>query len=190
MTIRTSAIVFLMMFAAGCAKHPAAPATNRTATSTPQNAAPVFKLTSSAFKDGERIPRGYTCDGANVSPPLEWSGAPKTAQTLAIIADDPDAPSRTWVHWVVYNLSAENIGIVESLPQDENLKAGGFQGKNDFEKIGYGGPCPPSGTHRYFLKIYAIDMELPLKAGAMKADVEKAMDGHVVGQAQLMGTYR
>ena len=188
--MRATAIAFLIVFAAGCAKQPAAPNTNPTGTATPQTAAPVFKLMSSAFKEGERIPRAYTCDGVNVSPPLEWSGMPKTAQTLAIIADDPDAPGGTWVHWVLYNLSAENMGFVENLPQDENLKAGGFQGKNDFEKIGYGGPCPPSGTHRYYFKIYAIDMDLPLKAGATKADVEKAMAGHVVAQAQLMGTYR
>jgi Raf kinase inhibitor-like YbhB/YbcL family protein len=190
MKMRISAIALLMMFAAGCARHPAAPPPNPASTPTPQNAAPVFKLTSSAFKEGERIPRGYTCDGANVSPSLEWSGVPKTARTLAIIADDPDAPSGTFVHWVVYNLSAENMGIVENLPQDGELKAGGFQGKNDFEKTGYGGPCPPSGTHRYFFKIYALDAELPLKAGATRAEVENAMAGHILAQAQLMGTYR
>jgi Raf kinase inhibitor-like YbhB/YbcL family protein len=93
------------------------------------------------------------------------------------------------VHWVLYNLPADNIGIVESMPAAENLVAGGFQGTNDFRKIGYGGPCPPSGTHRYFFKIYAVDGELPLKAGATKAELEKAMEGHVVGQAQLLGTY-
>ena len=154
-----------------------------------QNAKDI-KLSSTAFKDGEPIPRQYTCDGVNVSPPLEWSGVPKSAKTVAIIADDPDAPAGTWVHWVLYNLPAENIGMVENLPATDNLKAGGFQGKNDFEKIGYGGPCPPSGTHRYFFKTYALDVELPLKAGATKAELEKAMEGHIVGQAQLMGTYR
>jgi Raf kinase inhibitor-like YbhB/YbcL family protein len=188
--MRISAIALLMMFAAGCARHPAAPPANPAGTPIPQNAAPVFKLTSSTFKEGEKIPRGYTCDGANVSPSLEWSGVPKNARTLAIIADDPDAPSGTFVHWVVYNLSAENMGIVENLPQDGELKAGGFQGKNDFEKTGYGGPCPPSGTHRYFFKIYALDAELPLKAGATRAEVENAMAGHILAQAQLMGTYR
>jgi len=136
------------------------------------------------------IPRQYTCDGINVSPPLEWSGVPETAKTLAIIADDPDAPSGTWVHWVLYNLPAENIGLVENLPLTESLKAGGFQGRNDFEKIGYGGPCPPSGTHHYVFKIYALDSELDLKGGATKADLLKAMEGHVVLQGQLTGTYR
>lgn len=149
-----------------------------------------IKVTSVAFKEGQPIPRQYTCDGINISPPLEWSGVPKTAKTIAIIVDDPDAPARTWVHWVLYNLSAENIGFVENMPTTENLKAGGFQGKNDFGKIGYGGPCPPSGSHRYFFKVYALDTELPLKAGATKAEVEKAIEGHVVSQGQLMGVYR
>jgi Raf kinase inhibitor-like YbhB/YbcL family protein len=188
--MRVSLILLLIMFAAGCAKQPAAPARDAARTSTPQSTAPVFKLISSAFKDGDPIPRQYTCSGVNVSPPLEWSDVPKTAKTLAIIADDPDAPAGTWVHWVVYNLPADTMGIVENLPQDENLKGGGFQGKNDFEKIGYGGPCPPSGTHRYYFRIYALDGDLPLKAGVTKTDVEKAMDGHILGQTQLMGTYK
>ena len=114
---------------------------------------------------------------------------PRTAKTIAIVCDDPDAPGGTWVHWVLYNLPADNIGLVENLPATENLKAGGFQGKNDFGKIGYGGPCPPSGTHRYFFKIYALDSELPLKGGATKAELMKAMEGHIIVQGQLMGTY-
>ena len=149
-----------------------------------------IKLTSAAFKDGQQIPGPYTCDGVNISPPLEWSGVPKTATTVAIIVDDPDAPSGTFVHWVLYNLPAENIGLVENVPASENLKAGGFHGKNDFGKFGYGGPCPPSGTHRYFFKIYALDSELSLKAGATKAELMKAMEGHIVLEGQLMGTYR
>jgi len=126
----------------------------------------------------------------NISPPLEWSGVPKTARTSAIIVDDPDAPAGTWVHWVIYNLPADNIGMVENAPPTGEIKGGGLQGENDFRKIGYGGPCPPSGTHRYFFKIYALDSDLPLKAGATRADVEKAMQGHIVAQGQLMGTYR
>ncbi len=148
-----------------------------------------IKLASAAFKDSQQIPGPYTCDGVNISPPLEWSGVPKTATTVAIIVDDPDAPSGTFVHWVLYNLPAENMGMVENVPASENLKAGGFQGKNDFGKFGYGGPCPPSGTHRYFFRIYALDSELPLKAGATKAEVIRAMEGHLVLQGQLMGTY-
>src|SRR6185312_14968422 len=115
---------------------------------------------------------------------------PKTAKTVAIIAEDPDAPAGTFVHWVLYNLPADNIGVVENVPLTDTLKVGGFQGKNDFEKIGYGGPCPPSGTHRYFFKLYALDTELPLQTGAGKADVEKAMAGHILAQTQLIGTYR
>jgi len=190
MNLRAGSIALLMLFAMACAKRPATTTQNPPTRQSPENTPEAMKLISSAFTEGQPIPRPYTCDGVNVSPPLEWSGVPKTAQTLAIIADDPDAPAGTWVHWVLYNLPAANIGMVENLPQDATLKAGGFQGKNDFEKIGYGGPCPPSGTHRYFFKIYAIDTELPLKAGATKAEVEQAMSGHVVAQAQLMGTYR
>jgi Raf kinase inhibitor-like YbhB/YbcL family protein len=173
----------------GCAGHLETGAQNPPATPVQEKSSGI-QLTSGAFKEGQPIPQQYTCDGVNISPPLEWSGVPKTAKTIAIIADDPDAPAGTWVHWVVYNLPAENIGLVENLPATENLKAGGFHGKNDFEKVGYGGPCPPSGTHRYFFKIYALDGELPLKAGATKTDLEKAMAGHIVAQGQLMGTYR
>ena len=159
-------------------------------TGTPKVEKPEIKLTSAAFNEGQPIPRTYTCDGVNVSPPLEWSGVPKTAKTLAVICDDPDASPDTWVHWVLYNLPANNIGLVESMPATEKLLAGGFQGTNDFKKIGYGGPCPPSGTHRYYFKIYALDGELPLEAGATKAELLKAMEGHILLQGQLMGTYR
>jgi len=180
----------LILLAAGAACTQARkPATDSTPTPA-QAATASFTITSPAFKEGQRIPRQYTCDGVNVSPPLEWTSVPKSARTLAIIADDPHAPAGTWVHWVLYNLPADNIGFVENLPSTEQIKGGGFQGRNDFKQIGYGGPCPPSGTHRYVFKIYALDTELPLKAGATKADVENAMAGHTVGQAQLMGTYR
>src|SRR5712664_425158 len=196
MLTRTRILTLLMsLVLLGCANRPPASATRpqpsvqMPATNSPQDKKMSIQVTSVAFKEGQPIPRQYTCDGVNVSPPLEWAGAPKTAKTIAIIADDPDAPSGTWVHWVLYNVPAENIGMVENLPATESLKAGGFQGKNDFGNIGYGGPCPPSGTHRYFFKIYALDSELPLKAGATKADLEKAMEGHIVAQGQLMGTY-
>jgi Raf kinase inhibitor-like YbhB/YbcL family protein len=149
-----------------------------------------FTLTSTAFKEGQSIPRQHTCDGVNVSPALEWSGAPPSAKTFAIICADPDAPSGTWVHWVLYNLPSDRIGLVENVPATEKVPGDGLQGTNDFQKIGYGGPCPPSGTHHYFFKLYALDAELALKAGATKAEVLKAMEGHIVGQTQLMGTYR
>jgi Raf kinase inhibitor-like YbhB/YbcL family protein len=183
-------VVLVSLALIGCANR-TPPATQPSGNNSPKPDKAEIKLTSAAFKDGEPIPRAYTCDGVNISPPLEWSGVPKSAKTIAIVCDDPDAPGGTWVHWVLYNLPADNIGLVENLPATETLKAGGFQGKNDFGKIGYGGPCPPSGTtHRYFFRIYALDSELPLKAGATKAELMKAMEGHVVMQGQLMGTYR
>ena len=178
---------FLILLFLGCAKRQP---TAQPPANTPKTDKAEIILTSVAFKEGQSIPRPYTCDGVNVSPSLEWSGIPKTARTLAIVADDPDAPGGTWVHWVLYNLPADNIGLVENLPATETLKAGGFQGKSDFGKIGYGGPCPPTGTHRYFFRIYALDSELPLKAGATKSQLMKAMEGHIIVQGQLMGTYR
>ena len=189
MNLRAGSIVLLMMFAVACTKPPAATTPNPPTAQTPPGATAAIKLTSSAFADSQPIPRQHTCSGINISPPLEWTGIPKSAKTIAIVADDADAPGGTWVHWVIYNLPADTIGMVENLPTTEDLKGGGFQGKNDFEKIGYGGPCPPSGTHRYFFKLYAIDTELPLKAGATKAELEKAMAGHVLAQGQLIGTY-
>jgi len=182
-------IILLGLALMACAKRPQTTAQSA-ATNIPKDNKPEIKLASTAFKEGESIPRAYTCDGVNISPPLEWSGVPKTAKTLAIVCDDPDAPGGTWVHWVLYNLPADNIGLVENLPANDNLTAGGFQGMNDFQKIGYGGPCPPSGTHHYNFRIYALDSDLPLKAGATKAETMKAMEGHIVLQGQLMGTYR
>jgi Raf kinase inhibitor-like YbhB/YbcL family protein len=179
-------LVLILLALPGCGSRPKV-------TNTPSQVntvKPEIKLTSVAFNEGQQIPRTYTCDGVNVSPPLEWSSVPKTAKTLAISCEDPDAPGGTWVHWIIYNLPADNIGLVENLPASEDLKAGGFQGKNDFGKIGYGGPCPPSGTHHYFFRMYALDSELPLKGGATKADLMKAIEGHILMQGQLMGTYR
>ena len=143
-----------------------------------------MQVTSSAFSEGGKIPPIYTCDDQNVSPPLEWTGVPTNTVSLALIMDDPDAPSGTWVHWVLYNLPS---GLT-SLEQGKN--GGGTEGKNDFSKIGYGGPCPPKGSnHRYFIKIYALDTQLELKAGATKAQLENAMKGHILAQGQLMGRY-
>jgi len=186
-TILSVAVITLLLI--GCTSRPQPVAQQPSPADKPNDNNGGIKLTSSAFKEGQPIPATYTCKGVNISPPLEWSGMPKTARTIAIIADDPDAPSGTWVHWVLYNLPADIIGLVENLPPTESLKAGGLQGKNDSGRIGYDGPCPPSGTHRYFFKIYALDAELPLKAGATKAEVEKAMAGRIVAQGQLMGTY-
>ena len=183
-------VVAMLQALSGCRGTAPQSQANSVSPKPPSAAEPQLTVNSVAFKAGTAIPRQYTCDGINISPPIEWSGTPGTARTIALIADDPDAPAGTWIHWVLYNLPAENIGLVENLPASENLKAAGLQGRNDFKQIGYGGPCPPSGTHRYFFKIYALDAELPLKAGATRGELEKAMAGHIVAQGQLMGTYR
>ncbi|MFB3926684.1 MAG: YbhB/YbcL family Raf kinase inhibitor-like protein [Syntrophales bacterium] len=149
-----------------------------------------MEIKSPAFKQGEMIPAKYTCDGPNVSPPLEWSGAPPATKSFALISDDPDAPSGTWVHWVVYNIPPASTKIPENIPPEKNFPGGGKHGTTDFRRIGYGGPCPPSGTHRYFFKLYALDSMLDLPAGATKAELLKAMKGHVLAEAELMGKYK
>jgi Raf kinase inhibitor-like YbhB/YbcL family protein len=150
-----------------------------------------FKLTSSAFENGATIPKQFTCDGTDLSPALEWSGAPEKTKSFSLIVDDPDAPVGTWVHWVLYDLPADAKQLGEGVAKEEQLANGAQQGRNDFRRIGYGGPCPPAGpAHRYFFKLYALDAMLNLKAGASKADVEKAMAGHVLAQAALMGRYK
>ena len=151
----------------------------------------AMQLTSTAFSEGHPIPTKHTCDGQDASPPLKWGGAPAATKTLALIADDPDAPAGTWVHWVLWNLPAGTTELAEGLPRSESLPNGGKQGVNDFKRSGYGGPCPPAGKpHRYFFKVYALDIPLELKADATKKEVERAMIGHILAQGQLMGTYQ
>ncbi len=153
-----------------------------------------LSLTSAAFDAGNRIPELYTCDGTNMSPPLSWSGTPPEAKSLALIIDDPDAPDpaapqRTWVHWVLYNIPPS----VSELPQGvlrRDLPQGTHEGTNDWKKTGYGGPCPPVGRHRYFHKLYALDTVLPDLGNPTKAQLEKAMQGHVIEQAELVGVYQ
>ena len=153
----------------------------------------ALTLESSAFKPGGRIPRAHTCEGDDVSPPLTWNGAPPSTKAFALIVDDPDAPDpkapkMTWVHWVVYNLPATSGGLAQGA--SEHLPQGARNGKNDWKRIGYGGPCPPVGRHRYFHKLYALDAELPDLREPTKAQLESAMKGHVLGHAELMGTYQ
>ena len=148
-----------------------------------------IRVTSSAFSEGELIPSKYTCDGANVSPPISWESVPAGARTIALISDDPDAPVGTWVHWVLYDLPANVTHLPENVPPDEKLANGADQGKTDFGKIGYGGPCPPSGTHRYYFKVYALDTSLGLGPGATKGQLLNAMKEHIVAEGQLMGKY-
>lgn len=150
----------------------------------------AFQISSSAFANGDMIPRRYTCDGEDVSPPLEWTGVPDGTKSLALICDDPDAPMGTWVHWVVFNLPPGSEGLPEQVLSEKQLGNNARQGSNDFRRIGYGGPCPPGGTHRYFFKLYALDTELELASGSGKAQLLKAMEGHILAEGELIGKYR
>ncbi len=148
-----------------------------------------FKLESPAFDHGGRIPRKYTCDGEEISPPLEWSGAPAGTRSFALICDDPDAPMGTWVHWVLYDLPSDTSSLPEGLPNQREFSNGAKSGKNSWGKYGYGGPCPPSGVHRYFFRLYALDTKLGLEPGAGAGRLRRAMEGHVLAKAELMGKY-
>jgi Raf kinase inhibitor-like YbhB/YbcL family protein len=164
----------------------------------------TIQLRSPAFADGGMIPKRFTCDGADRSPSLEWSGVPAQAVTLALICDDPDAPVGTWSHWVVFNLPPKVGALEEGVPPSENIAAAAAkapepaaealsaarQGKNDFGNSGYGGPCPPSGTHRYFFRIYALDSRLDLGPGATRSQVLKAITGHILAEGRLVGKYQ
>jgi Raf kinase inhibitor-like YbhB/YbcL family protein len=147
-------------------------------------------LTSSAFTEGGMIPKEYTCDGSDISPDLSWSGVPEGTKSLALICDDPDAPVGTWVHWLLFNIPPASSGLPGSMPPDTTLDNGAKHGINDFKKYGYGGPCPPGGTHRYFFKLYALDKELELKPGTTKAELIKTMASHILASGQLMGRYK
>jgi Raf kinase inhibitor-like YbhB/YbcL family protein len=152
----------------------------------------AMSLASSAFAEGASIPEQYTCQGKNISPPLKWSGVPSQAKSLALIVDDPDAPAGTWVHWLLFDLAPSTSELPEDFATKGHMTAEmGKQGRNDFKRSGYGGPCPPVGKpHRYFYKLYALDTALQLKPGATKKDVERAMEKHIIGQGQLMGIYK
>jgi hypothetical protein len=149
-----------------------------------------IKIESPAFGDNEMIPSKYTCDGANVSPPLKWSGVPSNTKSLALICDDPDAPMGTWVHWVVYNIPPSAKEFTENFFLAGKPDKSILQGVNDFRKASYGGPCPPSGVHRYHFKVYALDTILELKPGATKQQLLFEIEGHLLGQGQLTGKYR
>ncbi len=149
-----------------------------------------MELKSSAFEQGGLIPAKYTCDGPDISPPLSWSDPSAGNKSLALIVDDPDAPSGTWVHWVAWNIPANARALDEDLPKRESLPNGMQQGMTDFRRVGYGGPCPPSGTHRYFFKLYALDTTFNLPSSTTKKELEKAMQGHILKQAELIGKYR
>jgi len=148
-----------------------------------------IKVTSPAFTQGQAIPKRHSRYGDDVSPPLAWTGIPDGTKEIVIICDDPDAPVGTWVHWVVYGIPATHAGMEEGIPKDETLTDGSKQGKNSWGEIGYGGPQPPSGTHRYFFKVYAVDKPTGLEPGATEKQVIAAIDGHVLAKGELMGTY-
>jgi Raf kinase inhibitor-like YbhB/YbcL family protein len=159
---------------------------------TPTNGAPMnLNLTTTAFAEGQPIPDRHAFENKNLSPALRWTGIPPTAKSLALICDDPDAPMGTWVHWVIYDIPPTTAGLAEGVPKSPELADGAKQGVNDYKQIGYGGPNPPPGKpHRYFFRLYALDTTLDLKPGATKADLLKAMEGHILAEGQLMGTYQ
>ena len=148
------------------------------------NAASSISITSSSFQAGGDIPAKFTCDGTNVSPALQIGGVPNEAKSLVLLADDPDAPRGLFTHWIIWNIDPKTTRVAEN-----SAPAAGVQGTNDFGKRNYGGPCPPSGTHRYFFKIFALDTKLELKPNARRAELDAAMRGHVLAQGELMGRY-
>ncbi len=151
----------------------------------------AFELQSPAFSSAGEIPVRHTCDGQDLSPPLRWSDPPGKTKSFALIVDDPDAPAGTWVHWVLYECPGSLRELPEGVPGRDTVPGIGTQGVNDFRKVGYGGPCPPRGpAHRYFFKLYAVDSDLALPPGKTKAELLKAMEGHVLGQAELVGRYK
>lgn len=150
----------------------------------------AFELKSAAFENGGHIPKKYTCDGPDVSPPLSWTDPPEGTRSLALICDDRDAPVGSWVHWVLFGLPPETRELTEGVPTQRTLPRGGKQGRNDFRRIGYGGPCPPRGpAHRYFFKLYALDAEPDLMPGATKREFVRAIEGHILAETELMGRY-
>ncbi len=160
----------------------------RDATPVVPSADAAIVLSSTAFEHESAIPRRHTCDGDDVSPPLAWTGVPDTARSLALIVDDPDAPKGTWVHWVLYNLTADTNELGEGASTDQ---VAAVDGKNDFGRVGYGGLCPPSGSeHRYFFNLYALDSSLSLAPAASKAALVSAMEGHILAQGTLTGKYK
>jgi Raf kinase inhibitor-like YbhB/YbcL family protein len=156
----------------------------------PVEAVPTqLALKSDAFSDGGMITSKYTCDGSDMSPPLAWTKGPEGTKSYAVIVDDPDAPMGSWVHWVVYNIPAGVTALSEGVPKVEKLQDGTLQGKNDFRRSGYRGPCPPSGTHRYIFKVYALDVVLKAGPGLTRKQLLQEMDGHVLAQGALTGKY-
>jgi len=176
----------------GCGREAACPLTPEVGPSpTPEGEQIMsFQLSTSAFESGGRIPTRHTADGADVSPPLAWTDPPEGTRSFALVCDDPDAPMGTWVHWVVYAIPADARELAEGIPAKDELENGTRQGTNDFRKVGYGGPSPPPGrAHRYYFRLYALDAALDLPPRQTKTALMKAMEGHILGEAELMGKY-
>jgi len=151
----------------------------------------AFYVSTTAFQDGSFISKKFTCDGPDISPALAWTESPAGTKSFALIMDDPDAPAGTWVHWVLYDLPGDARELAEGIAKDLQLPDGARQGRNDFGKIGYNGPCPPKGgPHRYFFKLYALDRKLKLMAGAIKAELERAIKGHILAEAEVVGRFQ
>jgi len=187
-----AAVVGLLALVGGCQRQSQAQVMQPTASGQGREAKMGWTLSSTAFKDGGRIPRKYTCDGEDVSPPLSWTTPPAKTAELALVCDDPDAPRGTFVHWVLYGLPATTTSLPEAVPTTETLPtlSGAKQGRNSAGRIGYMGPCPPSGPpHHYHFILYALDAKLELKPGATEKELRAAMEGHVLGQAELVGLY-
>jgi Raf kinase inhibitor-like YbhB/YbcL family protein len=179
MSFKLLLLVSLLVIVSGC-----------TTTEKEVNNMEKISISSEAFKENGTIPDEYTCEGEDISPPLSWQGLPAGTKSIALIMDDPDAPGRTFVHWVIYNIPGSMQKLAKGIPKKEKLDDGSRQGMTDFGRAGYGGPCPPRGKpHRYFFKIYAIDKMLDLPSGASREDVETAMKGHVLAKGELSGKY-
>ena len=171
--------LFALIILAGCSGHVSQ-----------DEGVPAMKLTSTAFAEGGMIPDQYSYENKNLSPPLAWSDVPANAKSFALICDDPDAPRPVpWVHWVIFNLPADRHELPEGVKADKTVLGGAKQGTSDYKKVGYGGPAPPSGTHRYYFKLYALDTLLDLKEGATKQELEAAMKGHILAKGELMGKF-
>jgi len=184
--VALSIVLVLSAGVVGCAQTPPAEEA-----APPENDGTPFTITSSAFTDGTTIPVEYTCNGQSKSPPLSWAGLPAGTVSLALIMEDPDAPVKNFTHWVIFNLPRETSGLQEAVPRDGTLADGAVQGKNGGRGIGYIGPCPPKGpAHHYVFTVYALDKSLDLAAGATKDEVRQAMEGHILGQATLIGIYQ
>ncbi len=150
-----------------------------------------LSITSPAFAEGQPIPPQYTCQGGDISPLLQWTNVPANTKSFALICDDPDAPMGTWMHWVLYDLPPTTVRLPEDVPRTPTIAGNAKQGINDFQRPGYGGPCPPPGKpHRYYFKLYALDRMLDLKPGSTKKEIEAAMKGHILAEGRLMGTYQ